>query len=132
VERVFNKINKRLQIEKFGILINDNKLFSDEDSDNEEEEEEIKDEFDNDKYYSNKYNKNYQKIKRRSSKLIKMHLGLIFTKLYWLLLFLSIGIIFGFYDLSLSMVIYIIIFSIILISSFHHILIKLNNYINKK
>ena len=130
IERVFNDINKKIQNERFGINQEDDKIISDEESDSEEEE--IKDEFDNDKHYYLKYNKNYRKIKKRSSKLIKIYIGLVFTKLYWLLLFFAIGIIFGSYDLSLSMIIYIIIFSIILIKSFHHILRKLKNYISKK
>ena len=130
VKRVYNNINKKIQNEKFGIMKDEDK-YSDEES-NEEEDEEIKDEFDTDKYYSIRYNKNYIKIKSISSKLIKIHLGLIFTKLYWLFLFFAIGIIYGSYDLSLSMVIYIIIFSIILIKSYHHILIKLTHYISKK
>jgi len=130
IERVFNDINKRIQNEKFGIFDDDDKIISDEE--NVSEEEEIKDEFDNDKHYSHKYNSNYIKIKKRSAKLIKIHLGLVASNLYWLLLFLIVGIIFSSYDLSLSMVIYIIIFSIIFISSFHHICRKLKNYISKK
>ena len=135
IERVYNIINRKIQNEKFGIINDEEKVIADEDendNDTQLDNDLIKDEFDIDKYYSNKYNINYKKIKRKSSQLIKIHLGLIFTKLYWLLLFFSIGIIFGSYDLSLSMVIYIIIFSIILISSFHHILIKLKHYLSKK
>ena len=131
IKRVFNDINKKIQDEKFGFLNEEEKIISDEESESEGDEE-IKDSFDYDKYYSHKYSNNYKKIKRRSTKLIKIQLGLVFTKLYWLLLFFAIGIIFGSYDLSLSMVIYILIFSFILMKSFYHILIKLKKYISKK
>ena len=130
IERVFNDINKKIQNERFGVNEDDDNIISEEEISSEEEE--IKDEFDNDKHYSHKYNSNFIKIKKRSTKLIKIHLGLIASKLYWLLLFLTVGIIFASYDLSFSMVIYIIIFSIIFITSFHHILRKLKNYISKK
>ena len=53
------------------------------------------------------------------------------TKFYWLLLFFIIGIIFSIYDLSCSMIIYMLIFGITFICMFHRIIKKLTNYINK-
>ena len=55
----------------------------------------------------------------------------IITKFYWLLLFLSIGIIFSFYDLSYSMIIYIIIFAITFILMFFRVITRLTKYISR-
>ena len=55
----------------------------------------------------------------------------IITKFYWLLLFFAIGIIFSLYDLSFSMIIYIIIFDITFIHMFHRIIKKLTDYISR-
>ena len=57
---------------------------------------------------------------------------LIFTKFYWLFLFLSICIIFTAYDLSIVLIIYILIFGITFIRMFRHIITRLTNFIKEK
>ena len=69
----------------------------------------------------------YLKIKYFFANFIK-----IIAEFYWLLLFITIGIIFSFYDLSFSMVIYIIIFTIFLIIIFLRRITILTKYINKR
>ena len=78
-----------------------------------------------------KFEKNKQILKNLSIRFFIINIMRIITKFYWLLLFLTIGIIFCFYDLSYSMTIYIIIFDITFIGMFHRIIKKLSNYISR-
>ena len=78
-----------------------------------------------------KFEENEIVLKHLAIKYFFVNLMKIFTSFYWLFLFLSIGIIFSFYDLSFSMVIYIIIFSIIFILMFYRRITKLTGYIRK-
>ena len=77
------------------------------------------------------FEENEKALKQLSTKYIFSNIMKILTKFYWLLLFLSIGIIFSFYDLSFSMVLYVIIFGIIFILIFYRRVTKLTKYINK-
>ena len=127
IQRQFKKINIKENIE-FEIL---NKL--------KEKKDEIykklqdKDLIDEDieLLKSDIYEENEKVLKQLSRKYFFKNIIIIITKFYWLFLFLSIGIIFCFYDLSFSMVIYIIIFSIIFILTFYRRITKLTKYINK-
>ena len=78
-----------------------------------------------------KYEENNKVLKHLALKYFFANLMKIFTAFYWLLLFLIVGIIFSFYDLSFSMVIYIIIFGLDLIFMFYRRITKLNAYIKK-
>jgi hypothetical protein len=78
-----------------------------------------------------KFEKNIVVLKNLSISYFIINVMRIITKFYWLLLFLTIGIIFCFYDLSYSMTIYMIIFFIIFISMFYIIINKLTDYISR-
>ena len=78
-----------------------------------------------------KFEKNKVLLKHLSIRYFLINIMRIITKFYWLLLFLAIGLIFCFYDLSYSMAIYMIIFFIIFISMFHKIITKLTDYISR-
>ena len=78
-----------------------------------------------------KFEKNIVVLKNLSIRYFIINVMRIITKFYWLLLFLTIGIIFCFYDLSYSMTIYMIIFFIIFISMFYIIINKLTDYISR-
>ena len=94
--------------------------------------EEEKNEFIQDKLYADKYDENSVELQSKSRNLLKANIFLFFTQCYWLALFFTIGIIFGFYDLSFSMFIYIIIFGSLSIAMFFNIIIKLTRYIKNK
>jgi hypothetical protein len=64
-------------------------------------------------YQSDEFEANKEALGKLSSKYICSNITRTLTKFYWLFLYLSIGIIFSYYDLSFSMVIYIIIFGVI-------------------
>jgi hypothetical protein len=91
-----------------------------------------KNEFIQDKMYSDKYDENNNELKSKSKSLLRAKLVLFFTECYWLGLFLISGIIFIYYDLSFSMLIYASIFGISSIVMFFKIIIKLTQYIKKK
>ena len=74
---------------------------------------------------------NEKALKQLSRRYIWINILKIITKFYWLFLFLSIGIIFSLYDLSFSMVIYLIIFGVIFILIFYRRITKLTNYISR-
>ena len=93
------------------------------DSLNEEDKEILK---------SDIYRENVRVLKHLKFKYFLVNLIKICAEFYWLFLFLSIGIIFSFYDLSFSMTIYIIIFAIFFILVFMRRIIKLTKYINEK
>ena len=81
---------------------------------------------------SDKYEENEKILKYLAVKYFFVTLMKLFSEFYWLFLFISIGIIFSFYDLSFSMVIYIIIFGIFFILKFYRRITKLTKYINKE
>jgi hypothetical protein len=89
-------------------------------------------EFIQDKLYADKYNENEKEIYIKSHQIIKANIILIFTKCYWLFLFFFVGIIFCYYELSYSMLLYIIIFGFFFIKMFFRIISKLTNYIKKR
>ena len=89
-------------------------------------------EFIQDKLYADKYNENEKEIFTKSRQLLKANVILIVTKCYWLFLFLFMGIIYSYYEISLSMLIYIVIFGFYFIKMFHRIISKLRNYIKMK
>ena len=78
-----------------------------------------------------KYEENEKVLKYYAFKYFVVNTLKIIAEFYFLLLFLSIGIIFSFYDLSFSMTIYIIIFGIIFFFMFYRRIKKLNAYVNK-
>ena len=78
-----------------------------------------------------KYEANEVVLKHLSIKYFVVNMMKIFTAFYWLFLFLIVGIIFSFYDLSFSMTIYIIIFSFVFLFMFLRRIVKLTAYINK-
>ena len=89
-------------------------------------------EFIQDKLYADKYNENEKEIYTKSHQLLKANIILIFTKCYWFFLFLLVGIIYSYYEISLSILIYIIIFGFYFIKMFHRIITKLTKYIKMK
>ena len=91
-----------------------------------------KNEFIQDKLYADKYDENSVDLDSKSRDLIKARIFLFFTDCYWISLFFIVGIIFISYDLSFSIVIYVLIFGILSIVMFFKIIIKLKNYIKNK
>ena len=89
-------------------------------------------EFIQDKLYADKYNENEKEISTKSQQILKANIILIITKIYWLFLFLFVGIIYSYYEISLSMLIYIVILGSYFIKMFHRIISKLRNYIKMK
>ena len=92
---------------------------------------EERNEFIQDKLYSDKYDENSNELKSKSKSLLKAYIIIFFTECYWLGLFFSIGLIFSYY-LSFSMLIYVLIFGSFSIIMFYRIIIKLTNYIKNK
>ena len=93
---------------------------------------EERNEFIQDKLYADKYDENSNELNSKSRSLLKSYIFLFFTDCYWLGLFFSVGIIFSSYDLSVSMLIYVLIFGTLSIIMFSRIIIKLTNYIKNK
>ena len=81
---------------------------------------------------SEEYEINKRKMNILEAKYYFYNFLLIFTKFYWLFLFLSICIIFTAYDLSIVLTIYILIFGITFIRMFRHIITRLTNFIKEK
>ena len=106
-----------------------NEKLSDEKYKNIKEE---KNEFLQDKMYADKYYENDRSIKSKSKRLIKFYIIFLYTKVYWLLLFMSLGIIFSSYDLSFSILLYIIIFGFLFIKKFYKIVSRIKNFISTK
>ena len=82
--------------------------------------------------YADKYYENDRSIKSKSKRLIKFYIIFLYTKVYWLLLFMSLGIIFSSYDLSFSILLYIIIFGFLFIKKFYKIVSRIKNFISTK
>ena len=78
------------------------------------------------------YNNNKKKIKSLEMKYLILKIIMTFTKIYWLFLFVTTGIIYISKDLSGSILIYIIIFGISFISIFHSIIKNLSNFMKKE
>ena len=78
--------------------------------------------------YTELYEKNKNEIFNIKMKLFGLNIILMFTKIYWIFLFLTICILFNSYYFSLSIAIYIIIFGITFIRMFHALLNNRNNY----
>ena len=88
-----------------------------------------KNEFIQDKLYADKYDENSVDLDSKSMDLLKARIFIFFTDCYWISLFFVVGIIFISYDLSFSMLIYVLIFGSLSIVMFFKIIIKLKNYI---
>ena len=125
MDKQFIKSKTRLIQEKK--TIKKSEKLSDEKFKNIKEE---KNEFLQDKMYADKYYENNESIKAISHRLFRYYIIFLYTKVYWLLLFMSLGIIFSSYDLSFSVLIYIIIFGFLFIGKFHKIIIKMSKYIS--
>ena len=111
------------------------KILREKQKQEEEKMQKIKEEqneFIQDKLYADKYNENEKEIKSKSFQLLKANIFLIFTKCYWFFLFLFVGIIYSYYEISLSILVYIIIFGFYFIKMFHRIISKMRNYIKMK
>ena len=91
---------------------------------------EEKNEFLQDKMYADKYYENEESIGNITRRLIRYYIIFLYTKVYWLLLFMSLGIIFSSYDLSFSILLYIIIFGCLFIKKFFKIIYKMKNYLS--
>ena len=78
------------------------------------------------------YNKNAKKIKILNIKYFILTIIITFTKLYWLFLFFTTGIIYISTDLSGSILVYILIFGISFIRMFNSIITNLSNFMQKK
>ena len=127
IKENFRENNKKLRREKTIIMENIKNI------ENEIEEiKEEKNEFIQEKKYSDKYNSNIEEIKIKSRRIFKINIILLYTKVYWLLLFLSLGIIFSTYDLSFSILLYIIVFGFLFIKMYHHIISRMRNYLKEK
>ena len=79
-----------------------------------------------------KYKNNKKRMKILNLKYILESIIIYFTKLYWLILFMTVCIIYTCEDLSAGLLIYIIIFGFTFISTFKKIIKNLENFINKK
>ena len=133
-KKILRKINNYLIIRK-QTTNRQIKLLKEKKKREEEKMKKIKEEqneFIQDKLYADKYNENEKDIYIKSHQLIEANIILIFTKCYWLFLFFFVGIIFCYYDLSVSMLLYIIIFGFFFIKMFYRIISKLTNYIKKR
>ena len=91
---------------------------------------EEKNEFLQDKMYADKYYENEESIGNITRRLIRYYIIFLYTKVYWLLLFMSLGIIFSSYDLSFSILLYIIIFGCLFIKKFFKLFYKMKNYLS--
>ena len=78
------------------------------------------------------YNNNKKKIKSLEMKYLILKIIMTFTKIYWLFLFVTTGIIYISKDLSGSILIYIIIFGISFICIFQSIIKNLSNFMKKE
>ena len=139
------KEQEKRAIELQQIITYDNKdIIKEEEDDNDiitnEVENKVKDEInkkidqssltlDDEILYSKKYEENQRILRNLSIRLFLVNIMRIITKFYFLLLFLTIGIIFRFYDLSYSMIIYIIIFGITFIFMFYRLITRLTKYV---
>ena len=92
---------------------------------------ELKTEEERDLLKAKRFENNRKILRNLTIQYFFLKLMKIITKFYWLLLFFTIGIIFSLYDLSFSMIIYIIIFDITFIRMFHRIIKKLSDYISR-
>ena len=78
-----------------------------------------------------KYNKNKSEIRKLKAKSYMYSIIVLLSKFYWLLLFNAVCVIFTTYDLTLSMIIYILIFGLIFIFMFRKLINSLSNFISK-
>ena len=99
--------------------------------DEEKNEEENSDEDPRNKAFY-EYNKNNRKINTLNIKYFFSMIIITFTKLYWLVLFFTTGIIYTTQDLSAGIIIYIFIFGITFIAMFHSIIKKLSNFMKEE
>ena len=131
-EEILSNMDKRLIKSKTRLILEKKTIkrsekISDEKYKNIKEE---KNEFLQDKMYADKYYENHESIKQISWRLIGYYIIFFYTKVYWLLLFISLGIIFSAYDLSFSVLIYVIIFGFLFIKKFNKIMVKMKNYLS--
>ena len=119
------EINNEINIE------NNNEIEIDELNEEKKEKKEMNAEEYRNKAF-NEYNKNKKEISSLNIKYFFSMIIITITKLYWLVLFFTTGIIYTTLDLSAGIIIYIFIFGISFISMFYSIIKKLSNFMNKK
>ena len=134
LDEILLNIDKELSKSKFRLLqekktLRKNQKLSDEKFNDIKEEQ---NEFLQDKLYADKYYENEKSIKSRTRRLIKFNIIFLYTKLYWLLLYMSFGVIYSSYDLSFSILLYIIIFGFLFIKKFYKIISKTKKFISTK
>ena len=141
-ENEFNNIeinikdNKIIENEENKNIIEPNKKedkIEDNEKNEDDEKNEDKEENEDDKLSaSQEYENNKSKINILDIKYYIFNIILLFTKFYWLFLFLSICIIFTTYDLSIILIVYILIFGITFIRMFRHIITRLSKFIKEE
>ena len=109
----FDDMDKEIEIEK-----------DDDDDDDDEKKEKLT--------ATEMYEQNKKKMNTLNIYYYVYNIVLLFTKFYWLFLFIYLGIIFTTIDLSILLILYILIFGIIYIRMFYQIITKLNRYIKEK
>ena len=110
---IFENINQEIIIEK----------------DDEQKKEEIENK--GEERATTLYENNKKKMSALNFVYYIYNIEIMFTKFYWLFLFIILGVIFTTYDLSILIILYILIFGIIYIRMFYQIIIKLDNFTKK-
>ena len=137
-KNIDNNINNEIKLDndniKEGMQEKDNIKEEDDGNDDIKDEEEKEEDKEEEEKISpaQEYEQNRSKMDILQVKYFFFNIILLFTKFYWLYLFLSICIIFTTYNLSILLVIYILIFSITFIRMFRHIISKLTSFISKE
>ena len=127
LDKVLSKSKNRLIQEKK--TLRKNEKLSDEKFKSIKDE---KNEFLQDKLYADKYYENDKDIRAKSKRLIRFYIIFLYTKVYWLLLFMSLGFIFSSYDLSFSILLYIIVFGFLFIKKFYKMVSRIKKFISTK
>ena len=133
-EEILSTLDKELSKSK-SRLIQEKKTLRKNEKISDEKFKSIKDEkneFLQDKLYADKYYENEKDIKDKTKRLIKFYIIFLYTKVYWLLLFMSLGIIFSSYDLSFSILLYIIVFGFLFIKKFYKMVSRITKFISTK
>ena len=110
---IFENINQEIIIEK----------------DDEQKKEEIENK--GEERATTLYENNKKKMSALNFVYYIYNIEIMFTKFYWLFLFIILGVIFTTYDLSILIILYILIFGIIYIRMFYQIITKLDNFTKK-
>ena len=126
-----NNIENKIDIEnKLEIIDDKEKSIKEKENKSEDGDENKEDGSENeDISATDQYEKNKLEMKYLNLQYYLFNIILIITKFYWLFLFLSIGIIFTSYDLSIILSLYILLFGITFIAMFYEIITKLNKFV---